>query len=65
MKKKFEVPELTIYTLPDIDTFVESGGYGNGSGNWTDPEDPDEQVTQVKTYLKVHFCTFLCAYTFK
>ena len=47
MKKKFEVPELTIYTFPDIDTFAESGGYGNGSGNWTDPEDPDNQLTQV------------------
>ena len=42
MKKKFEAPELTIYILPDIDTIGASGGYGNDSGDWTDPEDPDD-----------------------
>ena len=42
MKKKFEAPELTIYELPDIDTLIASGGYGNSNGDWTDPADPDQ-----------------------
>lgn len=42
MKKKFENPELTIITFTDNDIITGSGQYGNNSGEFNDPADPDE-----------------------
>ena len=42
MKKKFEIPELTIISFIDDDIITGSGEYGDTSGEFTDPADPDE-----------------------
>ena len=42
MKKKFENPELTIITFTDNDIITGSGQYGDSSGEFSDPADPDE-----------------------
>ena len=44
MKKKFENPELTIITFVNDDIITGSGEYGDSNGEWTDPEDPDDQL---------------------
>ncbi len=42
MKKKYEIPELTVITFTNDDIITGSGGFGNSSGQFIDPEDPDE-----------------------
>lgn len=43
MKKKFEIPELTIITFIDNDIITGSGEFGDDNGDWYDTPDPDPE----------------------